>query len=316
MNVRNIISGIEEIENGLPSVFDLFFAGEPVVEINSPRVEKLRIDAPWDSCVLRLFDGRVIEMGASSGREKCQKELSSVNIYNHGGMPNGSSIFRVYPLAEKLTIGEIKKCMKQPGGTLPIIPDYVGSLEEIIKMVGDGVFKSVHGYTLKTIDNMTWTEFQKVGKTPADQKAGIPSPNWRFLKVDTANRDDQTPVELFSPKVIRKEGKTIGFSEGYDPGLLYIGESLWNPDMKEITSIGGRGQATAMQDFAVRNTHEMPIKEINYPLAGVGSFTATVLKAISAMESQNQRAILVLTMTAIKEKRPAGIAVLDILPVK
>lgn len=205
--------------------------------------------------------------------------------------------------------------MRLKNGTLPIIPDYVGSLEEIIEMVGDEVFKSVHGYTIETIDHMTWAEFQEVGKTTPSKAAGIPSPNWRFIKVDTLNREDQTPIELFSPKVIRKDGKTIGFSEGYDPGILYIGESLWNPDMKEITSIGGRGQSTAMQDFAVRNIWEMPI-EVNYQLTGVGAFTVTVLKALQTLMDQEERGIVILTMTTIKGKNPTGIAVLDILPVK
>lgn len=277
------------------SIHEYFFGEEPVVEINSPRVKITGNKSRWDSCAIKRVEGVVEDVDITSSRGNIKKELMGKNIMNHGGISNASSMYRQFSGAEELTLKEIEDAMNG-GESLPVVADYVDAVRKSIIESGESKFKEVHGYDLSDFLKMSIFEVQQISKTPESKAAGIKQLDWKLVDVSTrGGKEGQTEIALYAPKA--------PFASGYDAGLIYIGESLWDETKKEITNVGLRGQTTTAQDFGVYGIDTIVVGDKEYELEGVGFLTEYGKRAVDEYKKRGCSGVEIITATWIGEDR-------------
>lgn len=289
------------------SIYQHFFDNKPVVEINSPRVQATGAKSAWDSCVFRQVDGTIADVDISSSKKEVKSHLKGKNIMNHGGISNASSMYRQFWGAKELKLEELENAMKS-SNTLPVVFDYVDAVEKSIKSV-EKKFKKAHNRDLSNYREMSIYEVQQIGKTPESKTANIKPLNWKLVDVSTrGGKEGQTEIALFS--------QPAPYASGFDPGLIYLGKSLWDKTKKEITNVGGRGQTTAAQDFGVHGISEIEFGGKKHTLEGVGYLTDYGIKAIDMAEKKGCSGVEIITQTWLKNREPRAIVPLHTIFIK
>ncbi len=281
------------------SIYSRFFGEEDVLEINSPRVQATGEKSAWDSCVFKYADGTTEDIDITSSRANVMKELKEKNIMNHGGISNAPSMYRQFGSAKKLTLAELVNAMDS-GKTLPVVFDYVDAVKQSIIYSGEENFKKAHNHDLSDYLDMSIYEVQQIGKTEKSKAHGVKPLNWKLVDVSTrGGKEGQTEIALFS--------QPAPYGSGFDPGLIYLGKSLWDETKKEITNVGGRGQTTGAQDFGVHGTSEIDIGGQKYTLQGIDYLTDYGTKALDVVEENGYDGVELITQTWIENRVPRTI---------
>ena len=287
------------VKNMNETIYSRVFGENPVVEINSPRVQATGTKAAWDSCAIKYSNGTIQDVDITSSRDKIMEELKGRNIMNHGGLSNASSMFRQFYGAEELTLQEFENAMESKQ-TLPFVFDYVDAVKVSIITSGEDNFEKVHNHNLSNYLEMSIFEAQQISKTEESKAAGIHPLNWKL--VDTSTRggiDGQTEISLLS--------QPAPYSSGFDPGLIYIGKSLWDKTKMEITNVGGRGQTTGAQDYGVFGISEITIDGQKNTLDGVKYLTDYGTDAFNQAEENGYSGVEIITQTWIENRIPRTI---------
>ncbi|NOQ55568.1 MAG: hypothetical protein GQ477_02045 [Nanohaloarchaea archaeon] len=290
------------------TIYSRVFGETPVVEINSPRVQATDTKAAWDNCAIKYYNGTIQDVDITSSRDNIMEKLKGTNIMNHGGISNASSMFRQFYGANELTLQEFEKAMNSKQ-TLPFVFDYADAVKDSIIASGENNFETVHNYNLKNYLKMNIFEAQQISKTEESKVAGIQPLNWKL--VDTSTRggiNEQTEISLLS--------QPAPYSSGFDPGLIYIGKSLWDETKMEITNVGGKGQATGAQDLGIYGISEIDIGGKKHTLEGINYLTEYGINAFNQAEEKGYSSVEIITQTLIENRIPSAIVPLHKIFIK
>jgi len=166
-------------------------------------------------------------------RAECTRNYNGHDLEISGGIPNIESWQTLFLTADHPYTLESLQNDIDSGHSMPLIYDYPNAIRKRVEEVEES-FRGLHRYDRTNWHSIPHIEAREVGrKRVPEGKPAINSPDWELWRVHSDGTHD----------VISKS-TPVPFVRGEGSFLIYLGPSVFDPQMKQYLAIGDRGAST------------------------------------------------------------------------